>query len=137
MLAKLLCRVDSELVEVARRDTRSVLRFRDFDGMSTLDFTEIIKEIQTLCPTVFSFLSQMILLSNSPEKKTVPLALLYGVIMFNRCKEMSRLQRVNTVLLSEGDASQEVQTWSLMVCYLEHLICSVCENTHNSFSLKG
>ena len=108
MLAEMLCQVDKELVNVARRETSSVLRARGYDAMNTLSFTEIIKEIQTLCPTVFSFLSHMIFLSSSPEDKTVPLALTYGIIMFNRCKEMSRIQRVNTVLLTEGDASTEV-----------------------------
>lgn len=107
-LAEMLCQVDKELVNAARRETSSVLRARGYDAMSTLSFTEIIKEIQTLCPTVFSFLSHMIFLSGSPENKTVPLALIYGIIMFNRCKEMSRIQRVNTVLLTEGDASTEV-----------------------------
>ena len=50
ILAKLLCQVDSELVQVARRDTRSVIRFRDFDGMSTLNFTEIINCLQLPLP---------------------------------------------------------------------------------------
>ena len=104
----MLCQVDKELVNAARRESSSVLRARGYDGMNSLSFTEIIKEIQTLCPTVFSLLSRMIFLSSSPEDKTVPLALIYGIIMFNRCKEMSRIQRVNTVLLTEGDASTEV-----------------------------
>ena len=104
----MLCQVDKELVNAARTETNSVLRARGYDGMKTLNFTEIIKEIQTLCPTVFSLLSHMIFLTSSPEDKTVPLALIYGIIMFNRCKEMSRIQRVNIVLLTEGDASTEV-----------------------------
>lgn len=42
------------------------------------------------------------------DKKMAPLALIYGIIIFRRCKEMSRVQRVNTVLLNDGGASQEV-----------------------------
>ena len=76
--------------------------------MSTLNFSEIMKEIQTLYPTVFAILSQMILLDQNPRKRTAPLAQLYGLIVFQRCHEMSLIQRVNTVLLTEGDASQEV-----------------------------
>ena len=76
--------------------------------MSTLHFSEIMKEIQTLCLTVFAILSQMILLDQNPGKRTAPLALIYGLIVFQRCHEMSLIQRVNTVLLTEGDASQEV-----------------------------
>ena len=108
MLAEMLCQADKELANATRRETRSVLRARAYDdAMNTLSFTEIIKEIQTLCPTVFIFFFHMIFLSSSPEDETVQLALIYGIIMFNRCKEMSRIQRVNTVLLTEGDASNK------------------------------
>ena len=108
MLGRLLNQVDRELMEVARRETNSMLRLRGYVGLTTLPFQEITKEIQTLCPTVFSVLSQMILFDHNPEKRAAPMALLYGIIMFHRCKELSRVQRVNTVLLTEGDASQEV-----------------------------
>ena len=77
--------------------TKSVLRERGFPGMSTLNFEEIVKEVETQCPTVFKLLSQMIQLSHNSDKKTAPLALIYGIIMFRRCKELSRVQRVNTV----------------------------------------
>ena len=75
-------------MEVARRETSSVLRLRSYIGMSTLNFAEIIEEMKTLCPTVFALLSQMILLDHNPGQRTAPLALLYGIIMFHRCKEI-------------------------------------------------
>jgi len=68
--------------------TKSVLRERGFPGMSTLNFEEIVKEVETQCPTVFKLLSQMIQLSHSYDKKTAPLALIYGIIMF----EMQRVE---------------------------------------------
>lgn len=76
--------------------------------MSTLTFEDIVNKVEMQCPTVFKLLSQMIQLCHSCDKKTAPLALIYGIIMFRRCKEMSRVQRVNTVLLNDGGASQEV-----------------------------
>ena len=88
--------------------TESVLRDRGFPRMSTLNFEYIVKEVEMQCPTVFKLLSQMIQLGHNYDKKTAPLALIYGIIMFRRCKEMSRVQRVNTVLLNDGSASQEV-----------------------------
>ena len=126
MLSSLLNQVDRELVEVARRGTNSVLRSRGHVGLSSLNFSEIIKKIQTLCPTVYTVLSQMILLDQNPEKRTAPLALLYGLIVFQRCHELSGIQRVNTVLLTEGDASQEV-TLIISECYI------IIENYHNLF----
>ena len=58
----------------------------------------------------FSVLPQMIQFDNNEEKrKGAAMSLVYGIIMFLRCKEMSLVQRVNSVLLTEGDASSEVQ----------------------------
>ena len=108
MLSSLMNQVDRELVEVTRRGTNSFLRSRGYLGLSTLNFSEITKQIQTLCPTVFRVLSRMILLDQNPEKRTAPLALLYGLIVFQRCHELSRIQRVNTALLTKGEASLEV-----------------------------
>lgn len=100
--------VEKELVEVARRTTKSLLRQKDFNALSSLDFVEIVEELKSLCPTTFSILAAMIQLDNNEEKKTAAMALIYSIIMFKRCHEMSRIQRVNTVLLAEGNASQEV-----------------------------
>ena len=95
---------------MARRDAKSLLRERGYNGMSTYSFEKILNEMKTLCPTVFSVLSQMIQFDNSTEKKkAAAMALVYGIIMFLRCKEMSLVQRVNSVLLTEGDAGSEVQ----------------------------
>ncbi|KAJ7381464.1 hypothetical protein OS493_001602 [Desmophyllum pertusum] len=106
---RLLCKIDKELIEVARRDAKSVLRDRGYDGISTYSFDKILNEMKTLCLTVFSILSQMIQFDNSQEKKkAAAMSLIYGIIMFLRCKEMSLVQRVNTVLLTEGDASTEL-----------------------------
>ena len=82
--------------------TESFLRDRGFPGMSITLKEDIIKEVAMQCPTVFKLLSQMIQLSLNYDKKTAPLALIYGIIMLRRCKEMSRAQRVNTVLLDDG-----------------------------------
>lgn len=100
--------MDSELREVSRRSTKSVLRERNFTGLSNVDFAEIVSEIKTLCPLVHTLLSGMLEMDVASEKKTVSLALIYSLIMFRRCHKLSRVQRVNTVLLCGGDANQEV-----------------------------
>ena len=42
------------------------------------------------------------------DKKQAAFALIYAIIMFRRCHELSKLQRINTVLLIEGGATQQV-----------------------------
>ena len=103
-----LCKIDRELIQVARRDTKSVLRDRGYPGLSSFTFEEIVAEMRILCPSVFTILSTMIQLDLNQDKNTAPLALIYGVIMFKRFHELSRVQRLNTVLLYSGNASKEV-----------------------------
>lgn len=120
MLDKLVTDADKELLELARRSNNSVLRERGYTGMSTLNFAEIVTALQNSCPTVYSFLSRMIQLDINSDKKVAPLVLIYAILLFTRCKNLSRVQRVNTVLLTEGDASHEV--YCLHVIYIESII---------------
>ncbi|KAJ7380627.1 hypothetical protein OS493_006962 [Desmophyllum pertusum] len=108
MMDMFLSKIDRELVHVARRETKSVLRDRGYPGLSNFTFEEILAEMRSLCPTVFTILSNMIQLDLNQDKNTAPLALIYGVVMFKRFHELSRVQRLNTVLLYGGNASKEL-----------------------------
>ena len=57
--------------------------------------------------TVFRILSSMVNYDSNREN-IASLVILYAIIMFRRCHELSRVQRVNTVLLAEEKASREV-----------------------------
>ncbi len=66
---------------------------------------DVTSEISTRCPTVAQILSTLLGCDLAvPEKSLPPTCLIYGIIMFMRCKELSRIQRINTVLLTEGKA---------------------------------
>ena len=99
MMEMFLAKIDRELVQVARRESKSVLRDRGYPGLSSFTFEEILASMKSLCPTVFTILSTMIQLDLNQDKNTALLALIYGVVMFKRCHELSRVQRLNTVLL--------------------------------------
>ena len=105
---EVLTEINNELKKVARRESNSVLRKKNFEGLSKLDFQDIVNEIKTQCPLTYMVLSVMIEVEYSTEKKLAPLSLMYGILMFKRCHELSRLQRVNTMLLAESDANTEV-----------------------------
>ena len=49
--------------------------------MSTLNFTEIINEVQTSCPTVYNFLSWLMQLDVNTAKKLAPMTLIYAIII--------------------------------------------------------
>jgi hypothetical protein len=101
--------INDELRNVALRNTASVLRRRDFDGLSSFSLESMVDELKTLCPVVFRVLSEILELSYNREKKIAPLCLIYGVVMFKRCHELSFLQRINTVLLADSNANTEVK----------------------------
>lgn len=76
MLDKLVSDADKELLKIARRNNNSVLQERGYTGMSTLNFAEVITEVQSSCPSVYSFLSWMIQLDINSVKRLALLALI-------------------------------------------------------------
>lgn len=82
----------------------------NYEGLCQEDWmTEVITEITTRCPTVAKILSTLLDCDlMNPGKKLPPVCLLYGIIMFLRCHELSRIQRINTVLLAQGKAVTNV-----------------------------
>ena len=91
--------MNSELVEVARRENNSVLRNRDFN-LASLPVTS--------CPLFYQFLHTAIEYEHDTEKKQAAFVLVYSIIMFRRCHELSKQQRVNSVLLMESGATLQV-----------------------------
>lgn len=67
-----------------------------------------MNELSTRCPVVKKILSSLLQYSYDVEKKTPAISLIYGIIMFLRCHELSRIQRINSVLLTHGQASVNV-----------------------------
>ena len=100
--------MQNELLDVARKETNSILRQKDYNALSSLSFHGILDEMKNRCPTVFQILSNMLQYDVNREKNTASLVLMYAVLMFRRCHELSSIQRINTVLLAEGNANREV-----------------------------
>ena len=106
-----LNQANNEFLEVASRSNPSVLRQRSFDGLSSESWMqEVIKEMITRCPMAYQILAGFLQNSIYPEKKNPALCLIYGIIMFLRSHELSRIQRINSVLLIQGQASVNVST---------------------------
>ena len=104
-----LVKANQELIEVARKSEPSVLRQRLYDGMSDEGWmSEVLKEMATRCPIVNKIILSLLESSIYPEKKNPGICLIYGIIMFLRCHELSRIQRINSVLLVQGHASVNV-----------------------------
>ena len=85
-----------------------MLRANDFHGLTNFTFGEVINEMKTYCPTFYQLLSAMIETDYGTERKEAASVLIYAIIMFKRCHELSKIQRVNTLLLIEGGATMQV-----------------------------
>lgn len=118
--------MDKELKTMCCRSENSVLRKRNYDGLSKLTWREIFVEIEKNCPTTMQFLITLVdgnLVDHTEEQKVPPICLMYAVPMFLRVPELSRLQRLNTVLLTEGGASK-------MASYISKYILQVQSNLY-------
>ena len=112
--------LQKEINIAARRETNSLLRRRDYDRMSTLNFVEVVEEVKRLCPTMYKVLSATLGFDSddfgSIEKNgNMVLALIYGLIMFRHFKELSLIQRVNTILLIDAGANLKVSSYFTVV----------------------
>ena len=113
----ILDKASAELVEIARRSEPSVLRKRSYNGLSDEYWMkEVTNELSTRCPMVASILSKLLDSTYYQEKKIPATCLIYGIIMFMRCHELSRIQRINTVLLTQGQASTNVSNLCVKRC---------------------
>jgi hypothetical protein len=104
-----MSKANEELVEINRRSEPSVLQKRSY---------EVMNELSTRCPVVSDILSKLLDIMYLPEKKIPAACLIYGIIMFMRCHELSRIQRINTILLTQGHTSTNVSSNCLFMLIL-------------------
>lgn len=108
-MTDIVCRtVNEEISNMCRRSENSVLRKREYEGLSDFSWKEIYVEIESKCPATMQFLITLVNGMDVDEKKMPPVCLMYSIPMFLRVPELSRLQRLNTILLSDGGTSKIV-----------------------------
>lgn len=116
IMTDIVCRtVNEEISRMCRRSENSVLRKKEYEGLSDLSWKEIYVEIESKCPTTMQFLVTLVHEMDADGKKMPPVCLMYSIPMFLRVPELSRLQRLNTVLLSDGGTSKIVSLISFLL----------------------
>ena len=109
---QILIEANKELLKIARRSEPSVLRERRFDGLADRGWvTKVLEELSTRCPTLHRILCNLFDSMIYREKKSQVICLVYSIMMFLWCHELSRVQRINSVLLMEGGASVNVSSF--------------------------
>lgn len=107
---QLIMQLDKDCTDLCLRSKPSILRKNKFPGMSTFDWKLIIEEIKSRCPILLKvFVTVMGKMSTEKlDQFIAPLCTCYAIMMQKRNHELSLVQRVNTVLLAEGNASKKV-----------------------------
>ena len=109
VMKELVCTTaNEELKNMCRRSENSVLRKHGYEDLSDLCWKEVYVELENKCPTTMQFLITLVDGMDIEGKKMAPVSILYSIPMFLRFPEMSRLQRLNTILLTDGGASKMV-----------------------------
>lgn len=75
--------------------------------MVDFSWDALFEELQSRCPILLDSMSTVV---NSKKKCDVipPIGLCYGILMQQRNHELSLIQRINTILFSEGNAKKWV-----------------------------
>lgn len=105
----LLHELDEECKHLCLRSEPSELRMNKFCDMVGFEWQKLSSEMSSRCPFLLDVL--LIVMNKSKEELTqiIPrLGLCYAILMQTRNRELSLVQRLNTVLLTHGNAKKEV-----------------------------
>lgn len=129
---KNVCRnKDPSAVDELQRES-SILQDRDYNSLKGLTWEVVIKELQIRCPTTLDVISSLVDTSYSIEKKLPVVSLIYSLAALSRNPKMSRLQRINSMLLTEGNANSMVcfpvytiQYHTNLQCFFGYWLCNI------------
>ena len=96
---------------VKTKGVPSVLRSsrEDKNNLTAFRWMQILNEMKDRAPDVLEFLSTFAVPNLKDDGRQVaPLCVAYGILMNQRCKELSLVQKINTVLLGTGSATKKV-----------------------------
>ena len=86
----------------------SLLQCIDCKSMESLSWNMVTEEMKKRCPLTLAVINSLTDGMYLTEKKLPVVCLIYSLCCFARNPHMSRLQRINTMLLTEGNASSRV-----------------------------
>lgn len=104
--ARLLQELHADCVELCKRKKPSILRKNKYPDMVDFSWDALFEELQSRCPILLDVMSTVV---KSKKCDVIPpLGLCYAILMQQRNHELSVIQRINTILFSEGNAKKQV-----------------------------
>lgn len=105
----ILHELDNECKNICLRGKPSELRKNKFCNMAGFEWQKLSSEMSIRCPFLLDVLLTVMDKSKEECIEIIPrLGLCYAILMQTRNKDLSLVQRLNTVLLTNGNAKKEV-----------------------------
>ncbi len=107
---RLLNELHEQCIDLCAKSRPSILRRNNFQGMTNINWNDLVKEMSSHCPLLFHVLRTVMgCTTDEGTVKVAPrLGLCYAVMLQTRNHELSLVQRLNTILLAEGNAKKKV-----------------------------
>lgn len=104
-----LTHVDRECSMLCWRQQPSELRNNDFPNMNTFSWEKLTNEMANRCPVLLDVLLTAMGYSKENIDKIAPrLSMCYAILMQTRNHELTLVQRLNTILMTNGNAKKQV-----------------------------
>jgi hypothetical protein len=117
----IISQVEKECSMLCWRQQPSELRKNDFPSMSTFTWDKLTDEMVSRCPLLLDILLTAMGYSKDNIDEIVPrLSLCYAILLQSRNHELTLVQRLNTILMTNGNAKKQV--W-----YVKYLVLKLCE----------
>lgn len=124
----LLNDIDQQCRKLCAKSTQepSVLRVsrKDQKHLSDFEWKSILREMKGKAPDVLDVLTTIAIPRIKEDGSQVaPLCTAFGILMNTRSRELSLVQKVNTVILGAGSATKRVTIYIFISLFL---LCSFC-----------
>ena len=111
-----LNQIDRHCSELFRREPPSEHKMKDFFHMSNFSWDKLISEMSDRCPVLLDALLAATGYSKDEINSVSPrIGLCYAILLQMRNHELSLLQRLNTVLMTNGNAKKQVISYTIIV----------------------
>ena len=101
--------LDKECVKLCKKSEPSELRKNSFNNMAAFDWKKLASEMSSRCPFLLHLLLVVMNKTKEDLNEILPrLGLCYSILMQTRNREVSLVQWLNTVLMTNRNAKKEV-----------------------------
>jgi hypothetical protein len=89
--------------------------------MIEFEWSSLLREMSERCPFLRDVLVTTAKCANKNRNHVPPISLCYAILLQQRNRDLNLVQRINTVLLSEGKAKKQVRWSSVQIKHCTHL----------------